>query len=78
MKFVNFTSGTGISFYGRYPRPIPDESLHHVHRVDDLNPPGEMTNTITLKPLLRGPDSNACYPELLCRYSTNHFGKSGM
>ncbi len=59
MTFINFTSGNGHSFGGEYLELVPGERLRYTDRFDDPNLPGEMTVTITLKPVLCGTDLTA-------------------
>ncbi len=59
MTFVNFTSGNGHSFGGEYLELVPNERLRYVDRFDDPNLPGEMTITITPKPVLCGTELSA-------------------
>jgi uncharacterized protein YndB with AHSA1/START domain len=59
MSFVNFGSGNGHSFGGEYLELVPGERLRYTDRFDDPNLPGEMTVTITLKPVLCGTELTA-------------------
>ncbi len=56
MTFVNFGSGQGHSFGGEYLELVPNERLRYTDRFDDPNLPGEITVTVTLKPVLCGTD----------------------
>jgi uncharacterized protein YndB with AHSA1/START domain len=56
MTFTNFTSGKSHSFGGEYLELVPHERLRWTDRFDDPNLPGEMTVTVTLKPVLVGTD----------------------
>jgi len=49
MSFRNFTTGKGHSFGGRYLELVPNERLRYTDAFDDLNMPGEMTVTVSLK-----------------------------
>jgi uncharacterized protein YndB with AHSA1/START domain len=54
MSFTNFTSGKSHSFGGTYLELAPNERLRWTDRFDDPSLPGEMTNTVTLKPVSVG------------------------
>jgi uncharacterized protein YndB with AHSA1/START domain len=54
MSFTNFSSGKSHSFGGEYLELVPCERLRWTDRFDDPNLPGEMTVTVTLKPVLVG------------------------
>jgi uncharacterized protein YndB with AHSA1/START domain len=54
MSFTNFSSGKSHSFGGEYLELVPHERLRWTDRFDDPNLPGEMTVTVTLKPVLVG------------------------
>jgi uncharacterized protein YndB with AHSA1/START domain len=54
MSFTNFTSGKSHSFGGEYLELVPHERLRWTDRFDDVNLPGEMTVTVTLKPVIVG------------------------
>lgn len=54
MSFRNFTTGNGHSFGGEYREMIPGERLVYTDRFDDPGLPGEMTVTVTLKPVSAG------------------------
>lgn len=56
MSFTNFTTGSSHSFAGTYVELKPNERLRYTDRFDDPNLPGEMTTTVTLKPVLNGTD----------------------
>ena len=49
MSFVNFSTGNGHSFGGRFLEIKPNEFLKHTDKFDDPNLPGEMTTSIWLK-----------------------------
>jgi uncharacterized protein YndB with AHSA1/START domain len=54
MSFTNFTTGSSHSFGGEYLELVPNERIVHTDRFDDANMPGEMKNTITLRPVMGG------------------------
>jgi uncharacterized protein YndB with AHSA1/START domain len=54
MSFTNFGAGSAHSFSVKYVELAPNERIVHTDRFDDPNLPGEMTVTITLKPVLCG------------------------
>ena len=54
MSFTNFGTGASHSFGGSYLELVPDERLRYTDKFDDPNLPGEMTMTVTLKPVLCG------------------------
>mgnify|MGYP000418683330 CR=1 FL=1 len=54
MSFRNFTTGDSHSFGGTYLKLVPGETLVYTDRFDDPNLPGEMTVTVTLKPVSVG------------------------
>jgi uncharacterized protein YndB with AHSA1/START domain len=54
MSFTNFSSGKSHSFGGEYLELVPHERLRWTDRFDDPNLPGEMTVTVTLKPVSVG------------------------
>jgi uncharacterized protein YndB with AHSA1/START domain len=54
MSFTNFSSGKSHSFGGEYLELVPCDRLRWTDRFDDPNLPGEMTVTVTLKPVLVG------------------------
>ena len=49
MSFTNFTTGQGHSFGGQYRDLVPFERIRYTDSFDDLNLPGEMQTTVTLK-----------------------------
>lgn len=49
MSFKNFSTGSGHSFGGKYLELVPNERIVHTDRFDDINLPGEMRTTISLK-----------------------------
>ena len=58
MSFTNFTTGNGHSFGGTYLELTPHERLRYTDKFDDPNLPGEITVTVTLKPVLCGTEVN--------------------
>jgi uncharacterized protein YndB with AHSA1/START domain len=54
MSFTNFGSGKGHSFAGTYVELVPGERIRYTDKFDDPNLPGEMSTTITLRPVLCG------------------------
>jgi uncharacterized protein YndB with AHSA1/START domain len=54
MSFTNFGSGKRHSFGGTYVELTPHERLRYVDQFDDPNMPGEMSVTISLKPVACG------------------------
>ena len=58
MSFTNFGTGHSHSFGGTYQELIPGERIRYTDRFDDLNLPGEMNITVTLKKTLVGTEVN--------------------
>lgn len=54
MSFTNFGTGSTHFFGGTYTEIVPNERLRYTDRFDDPNLPGEMSVTITLRPVLCG------------------------
>ncbi|HEY0662285.1 MAG TPA: SRPBCC family protein [Lysobacter sp.] len=54
MSFTNFSTGSSHSFGGTYIELVPNERIVNTDRFDDPNLPGEMRNTITLRPVMGG------------------------
>lgn len=54
MSFINFTTGNGHSFGGKYLEIIPNELIKYTDQFDDPNLPGLMTTTIQLKKVIGG------------------------
>jgi uncharacterized protein YndB with AHSA1/START domain len=54
MSFTNFGTGRSHSFGGKYLELVPHERIRHTDQFDDLNLPGEMQTTITLKQVFCG------------------------
>jgi uncharacterized protein YndB with AHSA1/START domain len=49
MSFINFSTGNGHSFGGKYLELKPNEFIKYTDKFDDPNLPGEMTTTVSLK-----------------------------
>ncbi|HWN96929.1 MAG TPA: SRPBCC family protein [Methylomirabilota bacterium] len=58
MSFTNFSTGKSHSFGGKYLELKPNELIRNTDKFDDPNLPGEMINTITLKPVFCGTELN--------------------
>ena len=56
MSFTNFSTGKSESFGGTYLELKPSEKIRYNDRFDDLNLPGTMETTVTLKKVLTGTD----------------------
>jgi uncharacterized protein YndB with AHSA1/START domain len=56
MSFINFSSGNGHSFGGKYLELIPNEFIKYTDTFDDPNLPGEMVTTVWLKKVTGGTD----------------------
>lgn len=54
MSFTNFNTGSSHSFGGKYLELKPSERIQYVDEFEDPNMPGEMTVTISLKPVACG------------------------
>jgi uncharacterized protein YndB with AHSA1/START domain len=54
MSFTNFSTGKSHAFGGRYLELEPGELIRYTDRFEDPNLPGEMTTTVTLKPVSVG------------------------
>jgi hypothetical protein len=68
MSFTNFSTGHEMFFGGFYKELVPNERIVHTDRFEDPNLPGEMTVTITLKPVFCGTELNITQegiPELI-------------
>lgn len=59
MSFINFSTGNGHSFGGRYLEIKPNEFIKYTDTFDDPNLPGEMITTISLKKVSCGTEFNA-------------------
>ena len=58
MSFTNFSTGKSHSFGGEYLELVPQERIRYTDRFDDLNLPGEMQTTVTLKKVSCGTELN--------------------
>lgn len=58
MSFTNFTTGKSHSFGGTYLELKPHELIRYTDKFDDVNLPGEMTVTVTLKKVSCGTELN--------------------
>jgi len=58
MSFTNFTTGQGHSFGGSYLELVPPTRIRYTDKFDDPNLPGEITVTVTLKPVSCGTELN--------------------
>ncbi len=54
MSFINFTTGNGHSFGGKYLEMKPNELLKYTDKFDDPNLPGEMITTVWFNKVLCG------------------------
>jgi uncharacterized protein YndB with AHSA1/START domain len=58
MSFINFSTGGGHSFGGKYLELVPNQRVRYNARFDDPNLPGEMITTITIAPVSVGVEIN--------------------
>ena len=56
MSFINFTTGGGHSFGGKYLELEPGKRIAYDATFDDPNLPGTMAVTVSFKPVLCGTD----------------------
>lgn len=56
MSFINFSTGNGHSFGGKYLEIIPNKYLKYSDMFDDPNLPGEMITTVQLTEVSCGTD----------------------
>ena len=56
MSFINFSTGNGHSFGGKFLEMIPSEFLKYTDTFDDPNLPGEMITSVWLKKVSGGTD----------------------
>ena len=54
MSFINFSTGNGHSFGGKYLEVKPNEFLKYNDRFDDPNLPGEMTTSVWMEKVIGG------------------------
>lgn len=59
MSFINFSTGNGHSFGGKYLELKPNEFIKYTDTFDDPNLPGEMTTSIWLKKVSCGTELKA-------------------
>jgi len=58
MSFINFSTGNGHSFGGKFLEVKPNEFLKHTDKFDDPNLPGEMITSISFKKVSVGTELN--------------------
>jgi len=58
MSFTNFSSGKSHSFGGTFLELTPHERLRYTDKFDDVNLPGEIVTTVTLKTASCGTELN--------------------
>ena len=58
MAFRNFSTGNGHSFGGTYLDLVPGERIRYTDKFDDVNLPGEMVTTVTLRAVSCGTEMN--------------------
>jgi len=56
MSFINFSTGNGHSFGGKYLELRPNEFLKYTDEFDDPNLPGQMITSVWLNKVLTGTD----------------------
>ncbi len=56
MSFINFSTGNGHSFGGKFLEIKPDEFIKHTDAFDDPNLPGEMITSVWIKKVSCGTD----------------------
>lgn len=54
MSFINFSTGNGHSFGGKYLELKPNEFLKYTDTFDDPNLPGEMITSVWLRKVIGG------------------------
>lgn len=54
MSFINFSTGNGHSFGGKYLEMKPNEFLKYTDKFDDPNLPGEMITSVWLRKVIGG------------------------
>ncbi len=54
MCFTSLTSGESHGFGGTFTELVPSERIRYIDRFDDPNLPGDMTVTISLRPVVCG------------------------
>ena len=58
MSFMNFSTGHGHSFGGKYRELVPFEKIRYTDSFDDPNLPGEMQTTVSLTKVSCGTELN--------------------
>jgi uncharacterized protein YndB with AHSA1/START domain len=58
MSFINFTTGNGHSFGGRFLELAPHERIRYTDEFDDPNLPGELQVTVSLNKVSCGTELN--------------------
>ena len=58
LSFTNFGTSHSHSFGGTYVELVPHERIRYTDKFDDANLPGEMSVTISLKPVTCGTELN--------------------
>lgn len=58
MSFTNFTTGQSHSFGGEYLELVPHTRIRYTDKFDDLNLPGVMQTTVTLREVFCGTELN--------------------
>ena len=56
MSFTNFGSVVSHSFSGTYTELTPHSTIRYIDRFDDPNMPGDITATISIRPVACGTD----------------------
>lgn len=56
MSFTEFESGNANAFGGTFLELVPNEKLRYTDTFEDPNLPGEITVTVTMKPVMCGTD----------------------
>ena len=56
MSFINFTTGNGHSFGGKFLEMKPNEFIKYTDKFDDPNLPGEMITSVWIKKVSAGTD----------------------
>ncbi|MGH8078608.1 MAG: SRPBCC domain-containing protein, partial [Lysobacter sp.] len=58
MSFRNFSTGNGHSFGGTYLELVAGERIRYTDKFDDVNLPGEMVITVSLRAVTCGTELN--------------------
>lgn len=58
MAFTNFSTGSLQAFHGEYLEIVKDVRIKFVDQFDNPNLPGQMTTTISFKPVICGTEIN--------------------